>query len=261
MKRWYGLLALLALVVGTASLAAHLPARVVAGWLRPNLAPQVALAGVSGTVWHPRAQQITVALPQGPELKLGPAELDLGLWRLITGAVGVHARLEAYGGQLQARGWLGWGGRWQVQHLQGRLPLGNLARVDPRLAMAQLDGRALIRSDGLRGQADQLQGGGIRLGLTDLAVGWLAEDRPLGDFSLPLAIPEPDKLTGELSSASGNALRAQGELALDRAKGRIRFTGEAWAGANANATIREALPLLGRMQGERALIRYQGRLR
>jgi hypothetical protein len=199
--------------------------------------------------------------PRGPELRLGPVRLDVGLWRLVTGAVGLSGRVEAYGGRIAGRGWLGLGGGWRVQRARGSLPLGNLEAADPRLAMARLEGQALLRSDGLRGQRDRILSGGLRLGLTDLRVGWLAEDRPLGDFSLSLQVPEANRLRGELTSPGGNALRSQGDLELNLDDARIRFTGEARAGDNANDTIRDALPLLGRMQGDRALIRYRGRLR
>lgn len=261
MRRWYFLLGGMGLVVFAASLAAHLPARMAAGWARPALPPMVELSGVSGTVWHPRIRRIKVNLPRGPELTLGPARVDVGLWRLVTGAVGLSGRLEAYGGRVTTRGWLGLGGGWRVERLRGRLPLGSLKEADPRLAMARLEGQALVRGEGLEGDNRGPRGGELRLGLIDLQVAWLADDRPLGDFSLPLAVVEPGKLEGSLSSPAANALRAKGDLRLDLDAGRVRFTGQAWPGEAANDNIRNALPLLGRMEGNRALIRYRGRLR
>jgi hypothetical protein len=243
------------------SLVAHLPARQAFQWLKPSLPGMVQWAGVSGSVWHPRIQQVRLDLPRGPELTLGPARLDVGLWRLVTGAVGFSARVEAYGGRLSGRGWLGLRGGWRLVRLRGSLPLGRLGEADPRLAMAQLDGQALLRSDGLAGQRQRVEAGELRVGLTDFAVAWLAEDRALGDFSLDLTVPEPGRLEGELSSPASNALRASGELRLNLSEGRARFQGQARPGKAANDNIRDALPLLGRMQGDRALIRYRGRLR
>ena len=251
--RW----ALAGALVGALSVALlNAPARWLAAGLARASGERVQLVEPEGSVWR------------------GSARL------LLTGGAGSHDR-SALPGRLHWRLSPGWGGVAIGLNADCCTPHGPLAlTLAPRWGGARLrvaDGRSLWPAallDGLGTPFNTLQPRGeLALATRGLDVQWLAGRlqlagraeltarhvssrlstlHPLGSYQAVLDGGE--SLTLALSTLEGSALQLSGSGQW--VGPRLRFRGEASAAPGLEATLANLLNVLGRRQGDRALIAF-----
>lgn len=134
-RRWYILAGLLAFTAGALML---FPARVVYHWFAP---PELALAGIQGTVWRGTADHAEIA---GVYLR------DL-TWKthplaLLTGRATFDIEAQPVSGFLEGRVSASAGGKISISELSASIALSALADA---LNMPRLDGNANIRLERL----------------------------------------------------------------------------------------------------------------
>ncbi len=134
-RRWLVLAGLLAFIV---SALVIFPARVAYRWFVP---PEVALAGIEGTIWNGRADHATVAGVYVRNLEWHARPLGLLALRPTY-----DARGELVTGFVEGRVSVGLGERVRLQNTTASLSLSSLATV---LNMRALDGTANLRIDEL----------------------------------------------------------------------------------------------------------------
>ncbi|KPV40119.1 hypothetical protein AN478_08210 [Thiohalorhabdus denitrificans] len=257
-KRWVRLIGL-GVVVYLLALVVQFPASWALHWARGSVPDTVAWEGVEGTVWSPRFQRVAVSLPNGGRLLIGPGEVRMQPGKLLTGELGYTFRAELLGGQVRGRLNHGFGDRWEIPEIQGRLDLANLGEVDPRLAMAEARGGLLFAGQELHG-GSLPEGGQVRATLEDLRVGLVPTAGPLGEYALEGEVSGPGRLEGTVETLNGGTLDISGRYRVDLQARTYRFNGEGQAGAEAPEVLRDMLPMLGTVRDGRVTIRQQGRL-
>lgn len=260
-RRWVRL-GLLGAGVFAVALVLQLPAAWALHLARDRLPADLAWQGVSGSIWDARAERVAVPLPGGRRAMVGPVSLRTGIWGMLVGRLPVDFRIRGYDGDITGTARLA-PGSWRVPTVQGRLSLAALPRLDPRLAMADMDGRILFRGEGLAGSYAGLpSAGSLRATVEGLRVGLVQADGALGDYSLQLRVAGDGRLQGKVRTVNEAALLGvEGQVEARLAAGRIRFRGEGWTGDGASPAVRDILPLLGEVRDGRVRIRWQGRLR
>ena len=260
-RRWLGLL-LLGLIIYALVLAYRFPAAWALHWSRDRIPPTVEWGGVSGSVLDARVARLALTVPGGGTPVIGPVEWRTSLHRAVFGHMPLTFRAEALQGEVNGQARLQPGG-WRLPVLKGRFSLAALPEVLPQLAMAQVEGRVLFRARDLQGgYAQPPQSGKLRATVEGLAAGLIETDRPLGDYQVALELQSGGQLAGEVTTVNDDALlRIQGRLRGDLKAGRLRFNGRGEVPPDAPAMVRDILPLLGSVNGDRVRIQWQGRLR
>ncbi len=134
-RRWLLLAGLLAFIIGVLAI---FPARVAYRWFVP---PEVALAGIEGTIWNGRADHATVAGVYVRNLEWHARPLGLLALRPTY-----DARGELVTGFVEGRVSVGLGERVRLQNTTASISLSSLATA---LNMRALDGTANLRIDEL----------------------------------------------------------------------------------------------------------------
>ncbi|NOX75294.1 MAG: type II secretion system protein N [Gammaproteobacteria bacterium] len=233
-------------------LALNFPAeRAYAYWKGSELARQnIALGGISGTVWSGRAN---VAVIDGTRLEA--LEWSLRPWAVLGGQVALSWRFNVEDGFAEGVTALSMDGSIVLPSLEARLPMALLAR----LAQA-----SVLRPAGLLSlNVQNLRWDGVSLvSATGRAV-WngaevsLLKPLPLGDLSLDLETTAGE-VRGLLSDAGG-PLSLDGLLALD-AEGNYQFSGSLASRGNA-PELKQALRSLGRAGSDgKVVVNYSGSL-
>lgn len=134
-RRWLVIAGLLAFLLGALVI---FPARVAYRWFVP---PEVALAGIEGTIWNGRADHATVAGVYVRNLEWHAQTLSLLLLRPTY-----DARGELVSGFVEGRVSVGLGSRVRLQNTTASISLSSL---ESALNMRSLDGTANLRIDEL----------------------------------------------------------------------------------------------------------------
>ena len=212
-----------------AGLVAMLPARVLHAWLAP---PELALAGIEGTLWNGRAG----------EAQIGAAYLRNLSWSfrplaLFTGRLAYRVEAEPPGGFIDAEVTLSPGGI-ALPTLRAALPLSAFAGVAP---LADVSGEVTLQVADIElenGWPTSLSG---QAGLSNLLVRALAT-QPLGDFRAEF-MTSGDTITGSVEDTGGMLdVAATLTLAPDRSYALI---GRVGATASAATSVVEQLRFLG----------------
>ncbi len=235
-----------------AFLVLNFPAeRAYAYWKGSELARQdVALGGISGTVWSGRAN---VAAINGARLEA--LEWSLRPWAMLGGQVALNWRFSVGEGFAQGVTELGVDGSVTLPSLEARLPAALLA------GLVQV---SALRPAGLLSlNVQDLQWDGVSLVSATGRVVWngaevsLLKPLPLGDLSLEL-----ETTAGEVRGLVGDAggpLSLDGLLTLD-AEGNYQFSGSLAARGNA-PELKQALRSLGRPGSDgKVAVNYSGSL-
>lgn len=224
------------LLVYLAALVMSFPAeRAYSRWKASDSAlPQIALSGLSGSVWSGRAD---VAVIQGQRLKA--VEWSLRPWALLWGQVGLGWRFQLEEGYGQGETALGLDGSVAFSRLEGRMPAGLIASIAKAGALRPSGSVSLNLQDVLwDGQSLLLANG--RVAWFDAGISLLKPIK-LGDLSLSLETGD-DGVKGVIAD-NGGPLSIDGLLSL-AADGSYQFSGS-FAARN-NKDLERALRSLGR---------------
>lgn len=245
----YLLIGLLAYLV---FLVVQFPAERAYAWWKsgPGAQQPLLLAGIEGSVWAGHAERA----------KLGAQSVDglrwrLHPWQVFSGAVGLDVDLRLRDGFARGELKAGVDGRFEIEHLEARLPLAALAV--PALQALRPEGvlHADLREVAWNGHS--LASAEGRLVWSGAAV-QLLQPLPLGDLSLTLH-SDPEGVSAALADAGGPLL-AEGLLTLG-ADGAYQFSGRLGARNDAPPALQQALRGLGRAGADgRIAIERSGRL-
>lgn len=217
-------------------LLVQLPAAYAVRWLQPRL-PQLALSGVSGSLWA--GQAAAVSLEGRP---LGSLSWRFDWLAPLEFSLGYRLRLEDSGrSRAQGRLALGWGKTITLRAVQGWLPVAEFAPLLPFPAQGMGGELHLqIRKAALRAGRPQAAEGSVTL--SDLRIQWpLAAT--LGDYRLVLRTAAGE-IHGTLSDAGNGPIALRARFSLD-GRGRYRAEGTMTARAAAPQTLRDWLSALG----------------
>jgi general secretion pathway protein N len=236
------------IAVGAAALLAGLvltfPARIAYQWFAPG---QLALSGISGSVWKGTAVQGSAAglFLSDVTWRFRP----LSLIRLEAG-YSITARLPS--GFFESGIAIGVGNRVQFDDLTAAV---RLASLDALLPMKGVDGDVSLQFSNLvfaDGVPTEAQG---TVGIAGLVLRPLSPT-PLGDYRAQLQTTD-GVITGTVEDVSG-VLDVSGDLVLNRERA-YSFVGQVAAGPNAPGAVHEQLRFLGApdQQGRREF-RFEG---
>ena len=232
-----------ALIVG---LVLTFPARIAYQWFSPG---QVALSGITGSVWNGAAAQGSAGGLFLSDITWGFRPLPL-----LSLKAGYYVTAKLPSGFVETGVAIGTGGSVQFDDLEAVVPLSSLP---DSLVPAGVDGdlnlqfSALVLTDGAPTEAEGTVGVS---GLVLHAVSATA----LGDYRAQLQTDD-GVITGTVEDVSG-VLDINGDLVLDRDKA-YSFVGHVAAGPNAPAAVNDQLRFLGSpdQQGRREF-RFEGTL-
>ncbi|MFT3778013.1 MAG: type II secretion system protein N [Ottowia sp.] len=245
---WAGALAGLALVLLVCA-----PARWLAAALAGASGGAVLLAEPQGSVWSGSARLV---LAGGAGSQDGAALPGRVHWRLRPALTGVDAQVSAdcctRAQPLALRASPRWGGaRVALADGESAWPAALLAGLGTPWNTVQPQGELALATQGLR--IDWLSGRTHVAGQAEITARQLSSRlstlRPLGSYRL--ALRGGDAVALELSTLEGG-LRLSGHGQWVGA--RLRFTGEARAAPGLDAQLANLLNLIGRRQGDRAVI-------
>ncbi|MBE0510337.1 MAG: type II secretion system protein N [Chromatiales bacterium] len=202
-------------------------------------APQLAVYGLSGTLWRGQASELRW---QGHSL--GRLEWQLSPWSLLRQRLDSRFSLQTPQGYLQGRLQLPLSATsLELAEVQGRLPLQELSRFANNLPL-QLDGQLSIQLKQLRrdkqGAIQALQGQLIWHQASVL----MGEPLSLGDLRAELSDNGEGALRAQLHD-HGGPLRLDGEFHLS-AQGRYRLQANLGSRESAQPALQQGLAMLGR---------------
>jgi general secretion pathway protein N len=224
------------LVLGVAGfligLLVSAPARLIAFVLPAN----VALDGLSGTVWNGSARQLAV-----DNMAIGKLDWQVTPSSLLRGRLGLEVSIQLPDGALSGKAALGLRGIITVRDFKGSLPLGYVTTDFPA---GMLDGRISVMIE----QAEILDGWPVRIKGV-VALGNLLQNipkpMPLGTYSATFDGENTGDgaVKGVIATRSG-PLAVDGELVLgsDRSYSLDASVGET---AETPADLKSMLPLTG----------------
>lgn len=221
------------------------PAAVAYDLASESLGPQLRLAGLSGTLWHGRAEQL-----QYGNQPLGEVEWRLSASGLLVGRVWADLNLRQDDGYLQGEVALPLplsAAEAEFTGVRGRLPLQLLQPYLKQLPPI-LNGELSLKLGELALSGDgRLQRASGRLVWHQAGV---SAPQPLefGDLVMELENAAEGGITGRLSD-NGGPLQLQAQLSLDP-QGRYRLQGRVQAAPGAPAELRQSLGMLGRADAE-----------
>lgn len=230
------------------------PARWLAAALAAASGGMVQLPEARGTVWNGSARLLLSGGAGSRGRMALPGRVQ---WQLRPRGLGLHLRLRADcctpGEALSAHVAPRWGG--------ARLALGDATSVWPAALLSGLgtpwntvqpEGELALRTDAL--SLEWLAGRATLAGRAQFTARQVASRlsplKPLGSYHLTLTGGAAPTLA--LHSLEGSALRLSGSGQWVGT--RLRFTGEAQAAPGTEAQLFNLLNILGRRQGDRALI-------
>ena len=242
-SRWFGAAALYLIF-----LAATAPAGLLLGLVNRLGPAQVTAQGVSGTLWHGRAEGVVLRLSGGHPLFLGRGEWGFRPLRLLLGEAAADIRIS--GPDAAAEGLLAreWGG-FALRRFRGEAGAGWLAGFWPDIQLWRPEGMVRVTGERFFLGRGRFQGGGEilweRAGLS------LSVVKPLGSYGFQVS-GEGDRMVVRLATRSG-PLELSGDGSWSTREG-LEFHGRARARFR-EAELRDLLGLMGKPQpdGSRAL--------
>ena len=207
----------LAIVVLCSLLIANVPARVMTG----VLPQQVALSGVSGTLWSGQAARSWIMVDLKPVM-LGHVHWQISPWRVLWST---PLRLSAEWGDqiLQTKLGIGFSGQWQLHDTRMAVELDALGALMPlylggkatgEFDLIQLSPKSLSKARGrvtLQNAVWTATSGNIPLGSYRLDIGRAAKVAQLPESASPRASP------ADADSVDGVVLTEDGALILNGA--------------------------------------------
>jgi hypothetical protein len=199
---------------------------------------EVALGGVSGTVWRGAAASVSIK-----DTALGALRWTNRPWRLLLLQVQYRVTLQPTGGALDMVATLGRAGRLDISQLTGSFPVTTVhGLISPEgwTGSVELDVEQLAISSGFPVSAAGL----VRVRNLTSSNG----PRPLNLGSFELLLGEgavgTDSISGRLSDLGDGPLKVRATIELDRER-RYLISGEVAAGPDADAAILRTLSFLG----------------
>lgn len=252
--RWaaYGLFALLAYAV---AMLFTLPAGMAYSWATPYLkevAPQVQVGALGGTVWDGRAGDLVI-----DGRRVGAVQWTLSPWPLLWGEFDLTWHLTEGTGYLDGAAQADAAGNIRFDGLEGRFPATELMRFAPPGTPVAVSGELALNVPTLAVAEQHPQTGRGTVVWSQARV-VAPQDVALGDLKLAFTV-EAGQLQGQISDAGG-PLEAQGQLSL-APDGGYRVDMTLRPRASADEPLRQALKLMGQPNAEgRIPLRFSGRL-
>ena len=242
MRRWWHYL-VIGFVAWLFFMLWRFPAAAAYGMAAESFGGMVRVVGLSGTVWHGKAQQL-----QYRQRAVGSINWQLSPWGLLVGRLGGELMVNQGDAFLQAGGDMPiGGGEVELSKLEGRLPL---TLLQPYLTMlpVPLDGVVSLKLEDIllnaEGRLQQTQGR-----IVWHQAGVLAPQKlPFGDLQLTLQPREGGGIEGEIRD-SGGPLQLSGKLTLGT-DGAYQLQGQVKASDSAPAQLRSTLAMLGKADSQ-----------
>jgi len=208
------------------------PARVAAGWFLPT---NVALNGVTGTVWTGAASQLSI-----DGHLIGGLSWDARAFSMLSGHPRWQIEIRRVSGFARAEVAVSTSGSVQVSDLTAASPLQGIADLVP---LAGTRGNLTVNLPTLaleQGQLTALAGQVVVDALSPLGLG----DVDLGALELTLPPDQGPPFSGILSALSGPLILEDGRLELG-ANGSYTISGRVKARDDAPDNIRQGIQFLG----------------
>lgn len=224
------------LLVYVIALIANFPAqRAYAHWQASEHASRdIALAGISGSVWSGRAD---VAVIHGQRLQ--SLQWTLRPWSLLTGQVGLNWRFQVDAGYGQGSTDLGLDGSVRFAALEARLPATLLAAL-ARAGAVRPSGEVSLNLTDVHWDGHQLRSAEGRIAWHDAGVNIF---KPIALGDLAVNVETKDEAVQGVLSDGGGPLSAEGLLTLS-ADGAYQFSGR--FAARGDKDLEQALRTMGR---------------
>ena len=237
-KRWWHYL-LLGIFAWMLFMVWRFPATVAYDMVADSFGEQVQLAGISGTVWEGRAQQL-----QYNKQAIGSPHWELSPWGLLIGRVDGYISLFFIDGYLEAQAVVPLsGGDLLLSNIKGNAPLSLLQQYVSMIPVP-LDGELFVKMDELQvdgeGQLKRAEG---RVTWSRAAV-QMAEKLQFGDIQMTLHTLDDGSIEGEISD-SGGPLQIEATLVLG-INDEKRIEGKIKPAEAATVALRNAVAMLGK---------------
>lgn len=242
-----------ALIGALIVLVSQAPARWLAGGLARATGGMVLLTEPQGSVWAGSARLVLTGGAGSHDSAALPGRVH---WRLSPALPGVRAQVRADcctpAAPLALRATPRWGGaRVTLADGQSQWPAALLTGLGTPWNTIQPEGELSLHTEGLAVEwlAGRLQVDGRAEATGRQVSSRLSTLRPMGSYQLNLR--GGDAVALELSTLEGNLLLSGSGHWVG---GRLRFNGEARAAPGLEAQLANLLNIIGRRQGDRAII-------
>ena len=244
-----------AICCGLLAVGVFFPARWLHAWVAQASAQHVQWIHTTGSIWQGQTQWRLTGGDGANDAQVLPGLWSWTLRPSWQAGPALTLRVEATcclatALQLVLRPRLNQAPQWQLSDVQLALPLNVLQGLGTPWNTLQLQGRLVLRSQGLRSNGSDATQGQLTLSARDVA-SRLSTVTPLGDYEASIRWA-PKQLPQVSLQTLGGHLQLQGQGQL--AQGRLRFRGQASASADSEGALDNLLNIIGRRAGRVSLL-------
>ena len=254
-------LGLLGSLVFLLALISTLPASLAGNWIRKDKAQDITWQSLSGSIFDASVQGVTIKTGQGRVVTLDRLAIQNSILYLLTGRIvsNVSARIGESVIHSRLKFCVN---RWVVDSLRGEIDLMNLSSFIPELELMGVRGMITLSDVGLEGIYHATPGNGHgEIDIYELRMAVVNTSASLGNYRLSISSIDQQNIKGKIETVSADSqLYINGELIVKSLENSIQIRGQGWAGKDAEQSVRELLPLLGRVENGKVQINWSSRL-